>query len=531
MEIEPGDLSGSATVAIFPLPNPTTAGECPFSSDPPNDCYPRFFDVSVEPAGSVADDVELALCVLDPPDPLAPPSQTVAARLQIASEHQGQLVFWPSAPGLGPAGVTCTAPSVLAPSGWQGEVWSAMGPLADLFSAAPLFADPGRLGASVSSFTPFAPTDPVVPLACPGSPDAVATDEATLLAAIAGASPGDVIAINGTVELTDDVVVDVADVTLTCASPGSGLTVETTAATNGDVIFLIRIQADGIRVERLELDGLGTVRAPVLASDPLGGQLTGVAMVENEVACGPDLCSFFVGVKEILVDQNVFSSTGSNTGVHVQGNGPLGPDGRYTITSDDSRIVGNYVSSNIVSGDPRFGGIRARDGSRIVIENNQVSGGWQNSVAVTEFVDGRVEGNVLSGADDHGILLSSNPFTAISTETSSFDRNRITGAGVAGIRADRACSNDFLQNDLSGNAGNLGIIFDPDTGDNFVNGTGGADVVDNGAFDCDGDSVNDPNTVVGGASTSTAPSSASAVLGAAAPSTPASHGVEGIELQ
>src|SRR5207245_11108788 len=78
------------------------------------------------------------------------------------------------------------------------------------------------------------PTQPAAPadrpafstmasVACPASPTFIVTDEASLRAALAAASPGAVIAIRGMVGIAADVFVETPNVTLTCASAGPGL--------------------------------------------------------------------------------------------------------------------------------------------------------------------------------------------------------------------------------------------------------------------------------------------------------------------
>lgn len=51
-------------------------------------------------------------------------------------------------------------------------------------------------------------------------------------------------------------------------------------------------------------------------------------------------------------------------------------------------------------------------------------------------------------------------------------------------------------NNLQGNAGEMVLVFDIATGANTYVGNNNV-VVDNGAFDCDGDGVNDPNVMAG----------------------------------
>src|SRR5256884_4389241 len=61
------------------------------------------------------------------------------------------------------------------------------------------------------------------PSACPTPATVTVSDEAGLRAAIAAATPGTVIGIRGMIGITQDDTIATADVTLTCATPGSGL--------------------------------------------------------------------------------------------------------------------------------------------------------------------------------------------------------------------------------------------------------------------------------------------------------------------
>ncbi len=72
----------------------------------------------------------------------------------------------------------------------------------------------------------------------------------------------------------------------------------------------------------------------------------------------------------------------------------------------------------------------------------------------------------------------------------------MTGAGQAGGFAPEACGNTFFGNNLNGNAGDVGLIFPAQSGANVLSGNQNV-VIDDGAWDCDGDGVNDPNIITG----------------------------------
>lgn len=157
---DPGVLSGPTWVVVAGLSDPPDPGMCPFGFPVDVDCYPLFYDYSVFPETNVTGVPRVGQCVLDE-GPLAPPSEAVAMRLRIASESEddpGTLVFWPLTEA--PSTVDCTDLEEPVIVGWQGTLFEAMGPLAGLFRVTPAYANPGKLGASISSFSPFAPADP-----------------------------------------------------------------------------------------------------------------------------------------------------------------------------------------------------------------------------------------------------------------------------------------------------------------------------------------------------------------------------------
>ncbi len=70
--------------------------------------------------------------------------------------------------------------------------------------------------------------------ACPANPTVIVTDEAGLRAALAAAHPGDVIAVSGTIPLTTGDTIATDGLTLTCATPGSGLVASDLRARRSD---------------------------------------------------------------------------------------------------------------------------------------------------------------------------------------------------------------------------------------------------------------------------------------------------------
>jgi hypothetical protein len=327
--------------------------------------------------------------------------------------------------------------------------------------------------ATVGPATQQAPAFAVTGVAaCPTPANFVVSDEAGLLAALAAASPGQVIAVSGTIAVTADVSITTPGITLTCASPGAGLTAQ------GGVVDMLNALANGVTVERLVLDA-SNVDGPYQA-----GFVAGVRLTNNRVICGLGVCAFFQGTPGAIVADNQFVSNGSVTGIHLQG----GIDG--------SRVERNTIVWSAPCCGTAFGGIRARDGSGVVISGNVVRGPWLTSFFPVNLSSSLVEQNRLEGATAYGILGGGPAVGGFSIADNLFRANRITGAGAAGIFLRKACRNTLVGNDLQGNAGNLGLIFDVTTGANTFVGNQN-DVIDNGAFDCTGDGVEDPNIITG----------------------------------
>src|SRR2546430_2176982 len=81
---------------------------------------------------------------------------------------------------------------------------------------------------------------------CAANPTVTVSDDTTLRAALKAAHPGDVIAVSGTIEVTADDTIATDNITLTCASPGSGL-----VARGLEVVDMITVLARGVVVDGL----------------------------------------------------------------------------------------------------------------------------------------------------------------------------------------------------------------------------------------------------------------------------------------
>ncbi len=323
---------------------------------------------------------------------------------------------------------------------------------------------------------------------CATRPDIIVTDETMLLDAIANASPGMVIAIKGFFAVSADIEIPTDGITITCARPGAGL-----YAATADVTAILRPQADKITIERLILDASAAASGPIRATNNGESSFaTRTHVTNNRVICGPGTCTFFIGVRAGRIEHNHFLALDApTTGIHVQGSGPLDEQGNRPRPIDGTRIHHNTIVSR--DGSLFFGAVRARDGSGVVVAHNKVVGPWKNSFALTNLRASRVESNRLTGAEINGILV-------LDLSAVVFRANEIAGAQAGGFHVDGgSCHNRFDGNDVEGNGGNVGAIFEIETGGNrWVSRFGStAQVLDFGDFDCDGDGEPDPNIITG----------------------------------
>ena len=316
------------------------------------------------------------------------------------------------------------------------------------------------------------------------------SDEAGLRAAIAAATPGTVIGIRGMIGITQDDTIATADVTLTCATPGSGLF----AVAGSGVQDLLIAAAKRDVVDRLVLD------ASQAGDSPLAGFNDGttffaesIRFTNNAAMCAPGgECVFISGGLGAVVTDNHFEAPGSFSGIQLQVD---------VARVDGARIERNTLVATAPSIGLRQGGIRPADASGVVIADNTVAGPWRNGLSGARLAHSSVQGNQFRGAVRNGIRLSDGGplfIAGIPASDNVFSNNRITASGEAGIFAHLACRNAFAGNNLQGNAGDVGAIFPDSSGANTLVGNGTI-VVDDGAFDCDGDGLNDPNVITGAA--------------------------------
>ncbi len=323
--------------------------------------------------------------------------------------------------------------------------------------------------------------------ACPTPANVVVHDEASLLAALGAAYPGEVIGLDGFFGITADVTIATPGITLTCASPGSGLF----AVAGAGVQDMLIVSASQVVVDRLVLDGSQAGDSPYLAVNDLASSFAeNIRFTNNSVTCSPgEGCIFVAGGIGPVVSDNQFRATAPFSGIHLQADAE-GIDGarveRNTIVTTTPFVGFDFLAA-----------IRVFHASNVVIADNTVAGPWANSLGLQGLSMSVITGNRVNGATLYGMEFSGNPnFPDLLMLNNTLRSNVVTGAGSGGVFAQLACGNAFVGNSLQGNADNIGLVFDATTGANTLVGNGTI-VIDNGAFDCNGDGVNDPNIITG----------------------------------
>ena len=324
--------------------------------------------------------------------------------------------------------------------------------------------------------------------ACPTPANVVVHDQASLLAALGAAYPGEVIGLDGFFGISADVTIATPGVTLTCVATGSGLF----AVSGSGVQDLLIASAKKVVVDRLVLDGSQASDGPLAAyNDATTFFADSIRFTNNTATCSSlgGLCvDISGGLAPVVNDNRFFQPTPSFAGIHLQTDAePI----------DGAHVERNTVVATVPTGAPRQGGIRVFGAANVVIADNTVVGPWANSLSPQALSMSVVTGNLFEGANFYGIQLSTNPaFPTLLMFNNTFRANRVTGAGNGGVFARLACGNAFVGNDLQGNGGKIGLVLDATTGANTLVGNGTI-VIDNGAFDCNGDGVNEPNIITG----------------------------------
>ncbi len=307
--------------------------------------------------------------------------------------------------------------------------------------------------------------------ACPTPAKIIVTNEAELTAALASANPGDVIGIDGLVEVTATVTNTADNITVTCATPGSGI-----ISSVGLGVLFINF-GDGVLIDGLVFEG-GNI--------PVQNQGDDVQFSNNTVQCGPIVCAFFPTSPNALVVDNEFiaEQAPSFAGLQFQSDYSGARFERNTMVASIPRTDrAPYLASGI-----RF---VSRGNEDVSVEHNVIMGPFNASVAIVSGLrESGIKSNKLEGAYYYGFMMRVSQDNVVRN-------NQIPGAGTSGVHVDFAsCGNVFVGNNLNGNADDVGAIFTEDTGANTLIGNQNV-VIDNGRLDCDGDAVIDPNIISG----------------------------------
>jgi nitrous oxidase accessory protein NosD len=340
--------------------------------------------------------------------------------------------------------------------------------------------------------------------ACPTYPDYIVQDMLALDVALAMVQPGEVIGIDGLIEYgyTDGrgrLLLDQDGMTLTCASPGSGIVTGPEYGTGPTAQYPFYVRAPHVTISHLTIDlpQSGTV----FYTSNNGGSVwraAGTQFLENQITCGAGLCVWTSGEAGTLIVGNTFTALGSKGVLHLQGRGAYDDGGNRAFPIDGSRILDNVITGvgpqDLSSA--TTAGVRVRDGSSVVVSGNDISGGFPHSIYLSNLEGPIIEKNNGIGAAHFGLLVSEGPDFR-RTNDLVVKNNKFSDAGAGGVFIDNACRGTFIGNNLNGNPDKNGLLLDLRTGAFAINGNKNV-MTDNGSWDCDGDGVADPNILSGG---------------------------------
>jgi Leucine-rich repeat (LRR) protein/nitrous oxidase accessory protein NosD len=325
--------------------------------------------------------------------------------------------------------------------------------------------------------------------ACPTPADVVVTTDAELRDAVAAASPGDVIGIEGLIEVFENLPIDVEGVALTCASPGSGLIAGVPYLSN----YMLWVRAPDVTIDRLTLDATNAIRSSILTQP--NPRADGLRVTNNTIYSGPLGIMLLSGTEDAVVADNYAEVTlpTVTTGIHIQRAG-------------GTRVTGNRVVARVPVGNDTWGAIRLFALDNVVLADNHAEGPWSNGYALALLTGSEVSRNRAEGSRNFGFAasLSGGPASMVNNVFRNNQATRVGAAAsvppgglpTAGLLVSRACGNTFIGNNLQNNYDNVGAIFRDDSGANTLVGDGTI-VVDDGDFDCDGDGLPDPNQLTG----------------------------------
>lgn len=261
------------------------------------------------------------------------------------------------------------------------------------------------------------PAYSVMGAACATAADHVVTDGQELADALSAATEGDVIAINGMIEIWFDANVEIPGLTLTCHSPGSGLRAEAGAG----VDFLVIAKAPGLTVEHIAFDASETVQGAFLAAwngeDAVADDVT---FAFNDVRCGPGRCVLVASDAhaagaDVAVVNNTIRASGVPFGIQVQG---------FRRVRVEENVVEAEASSPVAIG--------VSGSENVHVNANRVSGPWSSGIQLWDGVyDGFISENILAGVEDSPFFFRS-----------------VDGVLVAGNRAECGTTCALMRNEV-----------------------------------------------------------------------------------
>ncbi len=314
--------------------------------------------------------------------------------------------------------------------------------------------------------------------------DIVVSDEQELRTALSTAPAGSVIGIRGTIVTSAAVAIDRPGLTLTCATQGAALVAGGTF--QGELVDpLLLISAARVTVDNLRLDGTLAGSATVFTSDVPSTSRERIRIERNTILCGNGSICVFAGggQRNGSISQNEILSDGASAGVLLLG------DFANSLPADRMLVDRNQVRE---TGSPPFSGtgIRLSFVSRAAVTDNTVAGPWRASISVTSVTGSTIAGNELLDSDPRGFGLSQGIGAGVGFRGNTVRDNFFRGGAIGLVEA---CGNRLIRNRFSGVA--VEIVLGPETGANVVVTTNAGGVSNLGARDCNGDGINDPNTI------------------------------------
>ena len=321
---------------------------------------------------------------------------------------------------------------------------------------------------------------------CPPHHDYLVNTESSLRAAVTVAKPGSVIAIQGVIQVVQDLAITTPGIVLTCAAPGAGL--EAAGANPGDLVTtLVTITASDVHVTHLALDGHAAVATVVAFGDAALPAVRDVIVEDNSLVCGTGaLCiEFAERIQGGRIVRNTIEGVGIGYAIWVTGS-PL-------TTLEGTRIEDNGMTA-LAPAATALAGIRLVRAEGLVVRGNRIEGPWRNGISATVVSRSRISDNLIEGPSLSGVITLSSFVPGDGLNESLIAHNHIHGASQVGIGLAVGCGNQWVLNDVSGNG--LGMVLNPRTGNNRVLTADPSHVSDFGAFDCNADGTVDPNVVV-----------------------------------